>query len=450
MVPHGTKGLSTTMIVVPHRGERQKTADESRLHAYLEPVPEPARPVTVGGKSRKRGRTVAVFGAGIVLALVTGAFVLLRLQAGHGQAVESSQSRLRTVKVVTPEMGGGGTLTLPATLQPYQTTSLYTRVSGYLKSWKADIGTRVKAGQLLAEIDTPELDAQLESARATLLKSQATLVKDQAQDVLAQLDLGRAKDLMGKKAISQQEYDAAQATAKTAAATVQADESTIKANQADVVRLEALQSFQKVTAPFDGVITRRTAEVGMLVTDGGGPGNTLLFQIVQDDVLRVQVQVPQTFAPFVKDGSTVQVTVPELPGKVFTAKVTRTASAVDPVSRTLTAEVELPNADGQLLAGSYAQVQFQGKQGSVLLIPANTLVMKVDGPHVAVVASGNSVHMQKVQLGRDLGTKLEVVSGLVGNERLVINPAADLAANETVAIADPGTAVASKAVANNR
>src|SRR5262249_24129392 len=206
---------------------------------------------------------------------------------------------------------------------------IYARVNGYLKSWKAEIGSRVKAGQLLAEIDKPELDAQLESARATLLKSQATLIKDQAQDVLAQLDLGRAKELMSTKGISQQEYDTNVARAKTAAATVQADQATIKANQAEVSRLEALQSFQKVTAPFDGVITKRSAEVGMLVAEGGGPNNTPLFCLVQDDTLRVQVQVPQTIALFVKDGDPVKVVVPELPGQDFTAKVTRTANAVD-------------------------------------------------------------------------------------------------------------------------
>src|SRR5262249_7578481 len=149
----------------------------------------------------------------------------------------------------------------------------------------------------------------------TLLKSQATLVKDKAQQALAQLDLGRAKDLMPKKAISQQEYDAAVAQAEASAATVEADQSTIKANEADVARLEALQSFQKVTAPFDGVITKRIAEIGMLVTEGASSSNTLLFQIVQDDVLRVQVQVPQTFTPFLKVGDAVKVVVPELPGK---------------------------------------------------------------------------------------------------------------------------------------
>jgi RND family efflux transporter MFP subunit len=421
---------------------------EGKLPAYADSedgLPGVARQV---GPARNRGRLVAMFSTGMLLLAVTGFFLLPRLYGTHGQAEDSGKARVRTVKVVTPEMGGGGLLILPATLQAFQTTSIYARVSGYLKNWKADIGTRVKAGQLLAEIDTPELDAQLEAARATLLKSQATLIKDQAQHDLALLDLGRAKGLMATKGIAQQEYDTAVAQAKTASATVQADQATIKANQAEVSRLEALQSFQKVTAPFAGVITRRSAEVGMLVAEGGGANNTLLFQLVQDDILRVQVQVPQTIALFVKDGDPVKIVVPELPAQDFGAKITRTASAVDPVSRTLTVEIELANGDGQLLAGSYAQVQFPGKEGATLLIPASTLLMKVDGPHVAVVSSGQTIHVQKVQLGRDLGNKLEVVAGLTGQEQMVINPAADLVPNETVAVAQTGPAADSKAVAH--
>jgi RND family efflux transporter MFP subunit len=441
MVPDGTN-LNKSTVANGLRQQRSGATKIGEIPSYVIPPSEFAGLARAAGKGR--GRMVAMFGTGAALLAVTGFFLLPRLQGGQSEHNESAKPPLRTVKVVLPEKGGGGVLTLPATLQPFQTTNIFARVSGYLKNWKADIGTRVKAGQVLAEIDTPELDAQLETARATLLKSQATLLKDQAQLVLADLDLGRSKELIVTKSITQQEFDTAEAQQKAAAATVQADQSTIKANQAEVVRLEALQSFQKVIAPFDGVITKRHAETGMLVAEGGA-SNSALFQIVQDDILRVQVQVPQTFAFFVKDGDPVKVIVPELAGQHFPAKVTRTANAVDPVSRTLTVEVELLNGDGKLLAGSYARVQLQGQQGSVLLIPANTLIMKVDGPHVAVVGSGQTIHMQKIQLGRDQGNKLEVVGGLDGHEQLVMNPAADLAVNEAVAVAQAnGKAVAHK------
>lgn len=353
-------------------------------------------------------------------------------------------------------------LQLPAEADPYQTTTMYSRIRGFLQHWNADRGAHVKAGEILARIDAPEFDQQLLQAEADLKQGQAQLQqtrteRDQAQAnvasakaqveraeanlKLSQTTASRYKDLVEKWAASQQQYDEVLNTVETNQATLSAAkadvmskeaatatsesaihtaEARVNSLQANVRRLKETEAFKTIVAPFDGTITRRFMDVGALVPDDG---SRPLFTIIQDDVLRIQVDVPQTYAAEMQEGNSAKVIIREFAGRDFTAKIARTSRSIDPASRTLTVELELPNSDGTVISGSFIEVKFRlAMDKQPLSIPTSTLKMSKQGPLVALVGKDNRIHLQGIELGRDHGATIEVLSGLSGGEALVINP----------------------------
>lgn len=290
-------------------------------------------------------------------------------------------------------------LVLPGTFQAFNQTTIYPRSNGYVKNWKVDIGDNVQAGQLLAEIATPEVDQQTAQARA--------------QEEIAKVTADRWRDLLEKKVVSKQEYDQ--------------DEKAYEAAKANLQQLEKIQGFQQILAPFTGKITARNIDVGTLVTAGTGNSGTPLFNMVQSDLLRVYVFVPQTNAASMREGLKAKILVQERPGQDFEGTVTRTAGALDPTSRTMQVEVQVPNHDGTLYAGMYGQVKFLlPEDNAPIVVPADAFVFRSQGPQVVTVTNENRVHWQNIRVGRDFGTQLEVLDGLAENAKVVMNPTDDL------------------------
>ena len=304
-------------------------------------------------------------------------------------------------------------LILPGNIQAFTEATLYARTNGYIKSWQTDIGTQVKAGDLLAEIEAPDVDAQLRQSSASLSQARASLE-------IAHLDFDRQKDLLQKKVISQEDFDKGRTNLESQVAAVEAGE----ANQQN---LQVQQNFQKITAPFTGRVTRRYVDIGALVSAGSSSAGTMLFNLQQNDPLRIFVAVPQSEAFSIQQGMKATVSVPEYPGHAFEGAVVRTAGAIDPNSRTLLTEVDLPNPDGKLYAGMYGQIQLLLKDSTQpILLPANAFTFHPVGPQVAVVTSENRIHWQDVKVGRDFGTHLELSAGLEENTTVVMNPTDDL------------------------
>jgi RND family efflux transporter MFP subunit len=301
-------------------------------------------------------------------------------------------------------------------------TDIYARTNGYLKRRLVDIGDRVEADSLLAEIDTPEVNDQLEQARATLALSTANLERDKANRDFADIELERVARLRKQGTISQEEHDRQVAATKVARAAVQATEATIKLNEADVQRLTDLQSYQKIIAPFHGIITLRNYDAGALMV---ADNRTMLpmFRLSQIDTLRVMVAVPQVYSTEIYVDQEVTVFRREAPQEIFAGKVTRMAKALDPDTRTMLTEVQFPNPDRALFPGMYLQVKFvTKKQSPRILIPAAALVIGAEGVTVPVVDDKNVVHYTKVELGHDFGAEVEVTAGLNGSETVVVHP----------------------------
>jgi RND family efflux transporter MFP subunit len=315
-------------------------------------------------------------------------------------------------------------LALPGGTQAIQETTLYARTSGFLSRRKVDIGDRVEAGQLLAEIESPELDQELERAVVRLEEAQANVT-------ITRNTLQRMTTLLPTHAVSEQEVDDQKVRVNSA-------EAAVKAGQAEVRRLQALQSFEKVQAPFAGTITARNVDKGALVTSGSGSTVTSLFSIADTSALRVFVDVPQNAAPGVAENLEADVFVREFPNRTFRAKVVRTARALDPATRTLRTELYLPNPDGALLPGLYVQVKFSvARENPGVLIPARALVFRKEGPRVVVVTAEKKAELRPVKLGRDFGPEIEVLQGLDAKELLVENPTDDLENGQLVRIEAP-------------
>ena len=398
------------------------------------------------------------------------------LSTAPAAAVDSEVETFRTVTVDRPEPATTATVVLPATIRPWQTTTLFARVSGYLGAWHKDLGARVSEREVLAEIETPELDqevaagealvreavaavaqarAELDEARADLKVAEAQLVRVRADTELARNQLGRRQQLVKSRAVSEEEYDnslklleartadvaAAESdivrrrtNLETRAAIVDVREATAKSRQSTVDRLKELQGFKQIAAPFDGVVIRRTAEVAMLVT----AGQEALFVIEDMSRVRVQLYVPQTYAAVTARGVPAAVTLPESSRPPVAAAITRVAESVDSASRTMLAEIELENSASHFQPGSYAQVALTTPQsGSAWTIPANALAMRVGGPQIAVVDGRDEIEMRPVTLGRDLGRRVIVAEGINGDERLVINPGDDLSTGTRVQVRQP-------------
>ena len=353
----------------------------------------------------------------IIAALIIG--ILPRWRQRSVLAAETRELAVPSVTVVSPSPGKeAGGLLLSAEIKPWIEAPIYARASGYLKSWLADLGSRVEAGQLLAEIETPEIDQELERVRQELAQSEASLA-------LARITTDRYTELLKSASVSEQETAEKQADFAVRSATV-------KAGRANVRRLEQLQSFARVTAPFAGVITQRKTDVGDLITAGSGKE---LFRLAQTEKLRISVRVPQTRALATVPGQSAELLVPELPGKVFTGQVARTAGAISTDSRTLLTELEVDNARGEILAGSFAQVRFTGvKSAAPLTLPGNTLLFRAEGPQVGVVQPDGKVELRSVKLGRDFGQTLEILSGVSPTNQVILNPSDSLADGDIVRI----------------
>ncbi len=382
---------------------------------------EESRVTTAEPKGPRKG--LVVMGL-LILAglLVVGLFPRLQQRQELNAASVAVQNARPIVNLVPAHRALAETeLVLPGNSQAFQETAIYARTNGYLKRWLVDIGAPVEPSQLLAEIETPETDHELEQARATLAQAQAGLAQARANAKLAQISLARLQSTK-PDAVSRQQVDDAQGAFDAATANVAAAQANIKVQEANVRRLSDLQSFQKVAAPFAGIITARSVDPGALISAGNAPNSRELFHLAQTDTLRVFVNVPQTFAPTIQPQQTAELLVREYPHRTFSGKVTRTAGALDPASRTLLTEVQVANADGALLPGMYVQVKFVIKRAEPpVIVPAAALITSVNGPLIEVVDSDDTLHYRPVQVGRDYGTEIEVVSGLVGNEMVVLN-----------------------------
>jgi RND family efflux transporter MFP subunit len=405
----------------PEVGPQLQTEDHRKPPAIV-PCPDlpPASP------RRVKLTLIAVLS---VLVCAGAIAAVERLLERNALAKETASNVVPTVAVVHPlAEAPDEQLVLPGTLQAYEESPLYARTTGYLRRWYKDIGSHVKQGELLAQIDTPELDQELSQARATRQQVQAQLQ-------LAQISAQRWENLRKTDSVSQQEAD--QQTNG-----YQQSQANLAAADANVRRLEQLESFKNVYAPFSGVVTKRNVDPGMLIN--AGAGGREMFDVAKVDVLRVYVDVPQAYALAVKPGAKAFVTLQELAAQKFEGKVMRTANAIDPATRTLLTEVDVPNADGRLLPGSYGQVHFDvanyTPDARKVTVPVNALLFRSEGPRVAVVSNDGKVHLQPIAIGRDYGTALEIVSGLDAQQRVVINPSDSLeeGAQVNVAAANAG------------
>ncbi|CAG4919536.1 efflux RND transporter periplasmic adaptor subunit [Paraburkholderia saeva] len=341
-------------------------------------------------------------------------------------AVHASQT---SVEVVLPKKSDAALdLVLPGNVQAFLDTPIYARTNGYLRKWYADIGAHVKAGQLLAEIDTPEVDDQLRAARADLANAQANYA-------LSRTTADRWTDMLKSNSVSKQETD-------EKVGDMLAKKATLDAARFNVARLEKTQSFQKVFAPFDGIVTARNVDVGALIDAGssGGPAKEL-FHIAQADRLRVYVNVPQAYAQQVQAQQNAYLTLTETPAKHYPGKVARTAGSVDATQRTMLVEVDVDNRNGDLLPGAYAQVHFAlGAGAAPFTLPGNAFLFRPDGVKVATVTPDNRVKLLTVSLGTDFGTRVAVASGLQGDEKVILNPQDSIVNGAPVRIVPPKNA----------
>lgn len=361
---------------------------------------------------------VTVLAVLIITGVLAGLIPRFRQQKDLG--AETRQLSVPTVAVVSPKPGQSASgLPLPAEIKPGVETPIYARANGYLKRRLVDIGTHVEVGQLLAEIDTPELDQELERAQGQLAQAEAALG-------LSKLTAERWAGLLKTASVSEQDNAEKQADfrLKTASA---------ESARAEVRRLEKLRSFARITAPFAGTITARNIDEGDLIVAGAGKE---LFHLAQTRKLRVSVEVPQAMARSIRTGQTAEMTVPELPGRTFPPKVIRTAGVMASDSRTLLVELELDNPKEEVLAGGYAQVRFtEAKMEAALTLPTNTVLFRAEGPQVGIVQSDGKVELRTVKLGRDFGQTIEILAGVSPGDRVIVNPSDSLATGAAVSVA---------------
>jgi RND family efflux transporter MFP subunit len=404
-IPDGPAGT-------PH-GAPQPAPHGVPTHAASENAPEP-RPVA----GRRVGITLAVVAAVFVLAFLVG--TVPRLSNARALAAVANGDSVMAVEIQRVVRAPKTTnIALPGTLEPLHQAAIYARTSGYVKQWNVDIGRTVHAGEILAVIETPDLDQQLAQSRATLEQAKSGLE-------LARVEQQRWAAMVKDSVVTVDEYDQKTQAARAAAALVDA-------GQADVSRLTALQSFEHVTAPFDGIVTGRNVDVGAFVQSGGGTGNSMpsngssapssLFQMAQTDTVRVYITVPQSDAIAIEAGQIADVRVQEFPNQVFAGRVVRTARAVDPQSRTLLTEVQIVNPKRLLLPGMYAEIRFvMSRVNPPLVVPATALLPLTDGIHVVEVGADSRVRHRKLNIVRDYGDYVEVDGGVSEGESVVLNP----------------------------
>jgi RND family efflux transporter MFP subunit len=378
-------------------------------------------PVNQGKTARRRWLVplVALAIAGVLL--VSG--VRSRIRAKSDLVLLANQMAVPSVSVVNPKRAAPTQeIILPGNVQPFISSPVYARTDGYLRKWYFDIGAHVKAGQLLAVIEAPEVDQQLAQARATLATAQANLQ-------LAQITKGRYEGLLKKHAVSQQDVD-------NAVGTYNANKAIVEADEASVLRYAALVSFEKVYAPFEGVITARNTDIGDLINEGSNTvPRTDLFHVSQTGELRVYVNVPEEYSRGVKPGVTgADIVLAEFPGRRFNGKLVRTAEAINMTTRTLLVEIDVANPTNSLLTGSFAEVHLKvPSESSTLLLPADALIFRSDKLQVGVVNDGKA-NLVDVTPGHDFGEEIEIIAGLQANDQVIVNPPDSLVSGQAVAI----------------
>lgn len=364
-----------------------------------------------GAKPLKKSSLFLVFFVIVVALVVLGALMMLQRRSQFEALAENTQTlAVPTVAVIHPlAEGSGEDLVLPGTMQAYVESPIYARTNGYLVKWYHDIGSRVNKGDLLADIDTPEVDQQLNQARADLVTAQAN-------EHLSQITEARYSELLKTDGVSKQEVD-------NATGDLAAKRAIVQSSGANVRRLEELKSFQKVYAPFTGVVTQRNVDIGTLINAGNGGTSQQLFYMAQTDPIRVYVNVPEANAPSIHRGLPAFLELTQYPGQKFQGEVVRTAEAIDLATRTLLTEVDVPNKSGELLPGGYAEVHLLA-QAKIerLQVPVNALLFRSEGLRAVVIDADHHVHLQALQIGRDYGTSLEVLNGLKPSDWIVLNP----------------------------
>lgn len=368
-------------------------------------------------------RLLAVALFGLVVLAAWG--IVTRSRALAEVSNETRELAIVNVAVVQPTRGASEEeIVLPGNVQPFADAPVFARTDGYLRKWYVDLGAHVKAGRLLAEIETPEVDQQLQQARADLSTAEAN-------QRLAQTTAERYADLMKSDSVSRQDYD-------TATGTLEARRTAVESARFNVKRLAQLTGFKQIRAPFDGVITARNIDTGALVTSGTGAKE--LFHIASTHTLRVFVNVPQIYSPQTTPGLTADLTLQQFPGRRFKGTLVRTAQAIDPASRTLLIEIDVDNPTGELLPGSYLQAHLKlAAHQATVRVPVNALLFRSAGAEVATVDRDSRVRLRAVAIQRDLGTELEVASGLTGEERVIVNPPDSIAEGQTVRVVTSGT-----------
>lgn len=369
----------------------------------------------------KHGVLALVIALAVVAAIVI-AGVVPRRRASAALEKETNDLAVPTVAVMHPKLGAPqNEVVLPGNIQAFNDSPIYARTNGYLKKWYVDIGARVKAGQLLADIETPEVDQQLDQARADLNTAQANYS-------LSQITAQRYQDLLKTDSVSKQDVDNATGDFAAKKAMVASSESNVK-------RLEELQSFEKIYAPFAGVITARNTDIGHLINSGAGGPATELFHMAATQELRVYVNVPQQYSQSAKPGLFADLTLQEFPGRRFKGKLVRTADSIDVASRTLLVEVDVDNRTGELLPGAYTEVHLKVPAGSpAFILPVTALIFRSEGLQVGTVQDGNRAALVNITLGRDMGNEVEVVAGLTADDFVIVNPPDSIVSGETVRI----------------
>jgi RND family efflux transporter MFP subunit len=376
---------------------------------------EPSRP------SHRRLVGVAL-GALVVLGALAGTGVVARAQRRATVKEETAASGVPHIQVAkATKSSASGPIVLPGSVQPMQETALFARANGYLRKWNVDIGAEVKKGQVLAELDLPDIDQELRQAKASTAQSVAAVAQAQSQLGLAQTTNNRFAALAGKGVISQQEFDQYTTEVDVRQANLEAARASSTNASANVARIAELRSFGTIVAPFDGVITQRTAEIGQLVQAGTAQGQPL-FKVAEDDVVRIFVNVPQLRAGGVKVGNEAAVTVREAPGRTFRGKVARTSRSMDIAARSMLVEVDIPNPERALVSGMYATISLAAdRQDALLLIPSTAALVDATGTRVATVQNAR-IHWQPVEIAADLGDRVAIASGLTEGTVLTTTP----------------------------
>ena len=387
-------------------------------------------------KMSATGQKLKVFAGIVAVILLVGFFVVHHRKSADQRNLERATSATASnppmVDVVMVQNSPSSIpLTLPGETAAWYESVIYSRVDGYVAKWNADIGDHVQKGQILATIETPELDAQLTAAQAKLKASQAVVVARQADSEFAKTTYQRWKD-SPKGVVSEQEREAKKAGYDSAVAHVNEAQAQVGLDRADADRYMAMTQFKQVTAPYEGTVTQRRIDIGNLVTAGSSASTTPLYHMVQDDPIRVFVDVPQGAAGDIKVDTPVRISASNVSERMFDGKVTRTASAINPQTRTLRVEIDIPNPSHTLPPGMYVNVIFQVPTKGLARIPAAALIFRSDGPQVAIVDKDNKVNFHKVTIARDNGNSVDISSGVLPGDRVILNAGNQISEGGTV------------------